>query len=289
VLLRIEGCGVCGSDLPAWEGRPWFDYPLAPGAPGHEPWGIVEELGPGVTGPPPGTRVAALSYNAYAERDLADAAAIVPLPCELEGMPFPGEAIGCAVNVFRRSDIRAGHTVAVVGVGFLGALLVQLAANAGARVIALSRRGYALEVASRMGAGETLRLAEDSAQQVERLNDGRLCERVIECTGTQRGLDVATALAGVRARLVVAGFHQDGRRSVDMQRWNWQGLDVVNAHERDPRVYVEGMREAVRAVVAGRLDPRPLVTHRFGLERLGEALETARRRPDGFLKAVVVP
>ncbi|MDQ3850873.1 MAG: alcohol dehydrogenase catalytic domain-containing protein, partial [Actinomycetota bacterium] len=50
VLVEIEGCGVCGSDLPVWEGRPWFDYPRDAGAPGHEGWGRVAALGDGVLG-----------------------------------------------------------------------------------------------------------------------------------------------------------------------------------------------------------------------------------------------
>src|SRR5918993_1477546 len=50
VRIRLEGCGVCGSNLPLWEGRPWFQYPAAPGSPGHEGWGVVDALGQGVTG-----------------------------------------------------------------------------------------------------------------------------------------------------------------------------------------------------------------------------------------------
>ncbi|MFP5297011.1 MAG: L-iditol 2-dehydrogenase, partial [Alphaproteobacteria bacterium] len=77
-------------------------------------------------------------------------------------------------------------------------------------------------------------------------------------------------------------------RTVDMQLWNWRGLDVVNAHERDPAVYVEGMREAVEAVASGRLDPRPLYSHAYPLDRLGEALDATRDKPDGFVKALVM-
>jgi threonine dehydrogenase-like Zn-dependent dehydrogenase len=72
-----------------------------------------------------------------------------------------------------------------------------------------------------------------------------------------------------------------------MQLWNWRGIDVINAHEREPAVYVRGVREAVDAVAAGRLDPAPLFTHSYPLERLGEALDATRDRPDGFLKALV--
>src|SRR5919106_1310171 len=117
-----------------------------PGPLGHEGWGVVDAVGPGVEGLGAGERVAALSYKAYAEYDLADADAVVPLPASLAGQPFPGEPLGCAMNILRRSGVEPGQTVAIVGVGFLGALLTRLAAGAGARVIAVSRRPFALEV-----------------------------------------------------------------------------------------------------------------------------------------------
>ena len=91
----------------------------------------------------------------------------------------------------------------------------------------------------------------------------------------------------IASRVVIAGYHQDGPRQVDMQSWNWKGLDVVNAHERDPDVYVEGLKEAVAAVEAGWLDPSPLYSHRLSLGELGQALELTRRRPEGFVKALV--
>jgi 2-desacetyl-2-hydroxyethyl bacteriochlorophyllide A dehydrogenase len=280
VLVELEGCGVCGSDLPVWQGRPWFDYPRAAGAPGHEGWGRVAALGRGVSGLAVGDRVAAISYRADAEFDVATADRVVELPEALGDVPFPGEALGCAMNVARRSDLREGQMVAVVGAGFLGALLVQLAARAGARVIAISRRPFAREIARRMGAAETFGF--DQVPEHE-------FDRVIEVTGKQEALDACTPLVRVRGRLVIAGFHQDGSRTVDMQTWNWRGIDVVNAHERDPAMYVQGVREAAEAVAAGRLDPSPLYTHEFPLERIDEAFATASQRPDGFLKALVRP
>jgi threonine dehydrogenase-like Zn-dependent dehydrogenase len=86
---------------------------------------------------------------------------------------------------------------------------------------------------------------------------------------------------------VIAGYHQDGMRQVNVQLWNWRGLDVINAHERDPRMYIQGIREAVQLMEQGVLDPRPLYTHTLPLARLGEALELTRTRPDGFMKALV--
>jgi threonine dehydrogenase-like Zn-dependent dehydrogenase len=289
VLIRLEGSGVCASSLPLWEGRAWFEYPQAAGAPGHEGWGRIVALGAGVSGFAIGDRVAALSYRAHAEYDVADAAAVVPLPPSLDGVAMPGEPLGCAVNIFRRSEIEPGQTVAIVGIGFLGALLTRLASHAGARVIAISRRPFALEVARASGAAETIAMDEHGrvVEAVKALTGGRWCERTIEAVGLQWPLDLAAEITGVRGRLVIAGYHQDGPRQVNMQLWNWRGIDVVNAHERDPARYVEGIRAAVDLMAAGVLDPAPLFTHRFPLERLGEALELTRQRPDGFMKALV--
>ena len=289
VRVRLEGCGVCHSNLPVWEGRPWFSYPLGAGAPGHEGWGIVDAVGDDVHGLEPGQRVAVLSYHAYAELDVAAADAVVPLPPALDDQPFPGEPLGCAMNIFARSEIAAGQTVAIIGIGFLGALLTRLATNAGARVIAISRRPFALDVARRFGAAACITMDDHGRiiEQVKALTGGSFADRVIEAVGLQWPLDLAAELTRERGRLVIAGFHQDGPRNVNMFLWNWRGLDVVNAHERDPKVYVAGMRAAVDAVARGDIDPTPLYTHRFPLEGLGGALEAARTRPDGFMKALV--
>lgn len=289
VRVRLQGSGVCASNLAVWEGQPWFEYPLRPGVPGHEGWGVVDAVGLGVSGPVEGDRVAVFSQCAYAEYEVAAADEIVSLPPELDGVPFPGEPLGCALNIFRRSGIAARQNVAIVGIGFLGALLTQLASRAGARVIAVSRRPFSLQVGRSMGATEAVETGApgESVEQVRKLTGGVLCDVVIEATGKQAPLDLAAELTRVRGRLVIAGYHQDGPRPVDLQLWNWRGLDVINAHERDPAVYLRGMREAVDAVVSGRLDPTPLYTHRYPLERLDEALDATRDRPDAFLKALV--
>jgi threonine dehydrogenase-like Zn-dependent dehydrogenase len=289
VRVRMEGCGVCGSNLAPWEGREWFNYPFKPGGPGHEGWGVVEAIGENVANVRPGNRVAMLSYHAFAEYDNADASAVVPLPDSLRGKPFPGEALGCAFNVFKRCDIQSGHTVAIVGVGFLGAVLTSLAASAGAYVIAITRRPFALDIARHYGADECVQM-DDHSKIIERvlaLTEGIGCDRVIEAVGAQWPLDLAAELPRERGKLVIAGYHQDGPRQVNMQLWNWRGLDVVNAHERDPAIYVQGMREAVNAVTIGAFDPTPLYTHTFPLDRIADAFSAMRERPDNFMKALV--
>jgi threonine dehydrogenase-like Zn-dependent dehydrogenase len=288
VLIRVEGCGLCSSSLPVWEGREWFSYPVSPGMPGHEGWGRVARTG--VSGDHrEGARVAFLSDRALAEYAVVDRNHLVELPPELDGIPFPGEAFGCGINIFRRSDIRPDQTVAVVGIGFLGALVTRLASSRGARVIGISRSASSLELARRCGAAETLASADRAAvvAEVMEMTGGSGCDRVIEAAGVQDTLDLASELTRERGRLVVAGYHQDGPRRVDMQMWNWRGLDVVNAHERDPRVYVEGMRIAVEETLSGTIDPRVLVTHEYELENLGDAMDALGDQPEGFVKGVV--
>jgi NADPH:quinone reductase len=254
VLVRLEGCGVCASSLPTWEGRPWFSYPLEPGAPGHEAWGRLED----------GTRVAVLTQRGFAERAVVSVDEVVPLPSELDGLPFPGEAFACAVIVVRRARIRQGERIAIVGMGFLGRALAQLIDRAGAEVVPVRRK-----------------------TPLEGIREA--CDCVIEAAGVQETLDAATALVREGGRLVIAGYHQDARREVDLGSWNWRGLEVVNAHERDTAAVVDALREAVRLAAAGSLDVEQLVTHRFPLARLGDAFEAARTRPEGFVKAVVEP
>jgi threonine dehydrogenase-like Zn-dependent dehydrogenase len=291
VLVRLEGSGVCASSLPVWEGRSWFEYPQPAGAPGHEGWGRIAAIGEGVRDLAVGDRVAAVSYRAHAEYDVADAHALVRLPAELDHVAVPGEPLGCAMNIFRRSSIEAGQTVAIIGIGFLGALLTRLASNAGARVIAISRRPFALELARAFGAAETIVMDDHSRilDKVRELTCGRWCERVIEAVGHQWPLDLAGEITAERGRLVIAGYHQDGPRQVNVQLWNWRGIDVCNSHERDPAIYADGIRGAVELIRTGILDPAPLYTHRFGLDELDKALELTRTRPDGFVKALVMP
>lgn len=290
VRIRLEGCGVCASNLTPWEGPDWMQFPTEPGALGHEGWGVVDALGEGVSTLAVGDRVSALSAHAYADYDVASATDVVKLPDDLKGIPLPLEPFGCAFNIFRRSDIKGGQTVAIVGIGFLGAVLVSLASGAGARVIAISRRQESLDLARLLGPVHAVPMHDhmEIIDSVRELTGGRLCDRVIECVGKQWPLDLAAELTREGGRMIIAGYHQDGPRQVNMQLWNWRGFDVINAHERDPAVSTQGMREAVAAIERGLIDPKPLITHRFPLDRLGEAFEATRDKPGNFVKAVVL-
>ena len=289
VRVALEGCGVCASNVEPWEGQPWSTFPGEPGGMGHEGWGIVDALGDGVSGVTVGERVATLSGRSFAPYDIVPADRLAVLPPALAGLPLAGEPLGCAMNIFRRSAVEAGQWVAIVGIGFLGAILTRLATDAGARVIAISRRQESLDLARRFGAAETIAMHDHGAiiGQVMAMTGGRGAERVIEAVGKQWPLDLAGELVAEGGRLVIAGYHQDGPRQVSMQMWNWKGIDVVNAHERDPAVQLRGLREGVAAVASGRLDLSALMTHRYALGELNEALAATRDKPAGFVKAWV--
>ncbi len=289
VRVRLEGCGVCASNLSVWEGRPWFEYPRPAGSPGHEGWGRVDAVGSAVEDLDTGERVALISGHAYAEFDVAPRESLVKLPQAFDDLPFPGEPLGCVMNIFERAQIESHHRVAVVGAGFLGLMITQLATKLGAQVVVLSRRKYALGLARRMGAVETLSTQQpNEAQNAARnLSGGCGYDRVIEAVGSQASLDLASAIAAEYGRLVIAGYHQDGPRQVNMQQWNWRALDVINAHERSSARYVRGVERAVQAVLDGRMDPFPLFTHEVPLGELDTAFEMTRSRPDGFMKALV--
>jgi threonine dehydrogenase-like Zn-dependent dehydrogenase len=292
VCIRLEGCGVDAASVAAWKGGDAFEYPLGPGAPGGEAWGRICETGEGVSGLAPGDRVAVLTQTGFAQYTVADASRVLALPDSLDELPFPSWPLAGAVNVFRRSFIEKGDTVAVVGFGFLGALITELAVLAEAKVVAVGRRPYALRLAKQLGASMAVvcKDAPEAARTVEvirEMNRGALCDVVIEAAGNSDTLDLAAQLTRERGRLVLAGTHRDGSRRVDMDLWNRRGFDVINAHEVSTEILREGLNEAASALDCGLIDPRPLYTHRFSLARLDDALRLAAERPPGFMKALV--
>jgi 2-desacetyl-2-hydroxyethyl bacteriochlorophyllide A dehydrogenase len=289
VLVKLEGTGVCASNLPVWEGREWFTYPFEPGAPGHEGYGIVAASGSRAGNLSPGDSVALISYNAYAEYDKAPASNVVKLPRSLAGTPFPGEPAACAVNVFNRSEIRKGQTVLIIGAGYLGCLLIQLIKNAGAHTVVVSRRKTSLDFAKTAGADQLVQLTDyyKTIQQLKALFPEGI-ERIIEATGSQSSIDIATELIAVGGKLIIAGYHQDGLRNVNMQVWNWKGIDVINAHERDPQKYIDGMMEAIKLAEDEVMQPEKFITHYINFSNINEAFVLLKKRPEAFLKALII-
>jgi D-arabinose 1-dehydrogenase-like Zn-dependent alcohol dehydrogenase len=278
VLVQISACGVCASDLNAWRGVPGIEFPLAAGAPGHETIGRVAALGPGVSSLQVGQRVTGLMWNGFAELGVARAEHLVPLP---DGAPdVLGEPLACAFNVIRRAALQPGNALAFVGFGYLAALIAQLLPDSVDSWIAFSRRPFSRALARSSGAAATYDFADVPDDIWDRY------PVVIESAGVQQSLDYATWLVAYGGRLVIAGYHADGPRSVNMQTWNWKGIDVVNAHERRPEVYVEALRTVLPRMP---LSVASLQTHCFPLERIAEAFQFAEERPPNFVKSIIEP
>jgi len=110
-------------------------------------------------------------------------------------------------------------------------------------------------------------------QAVGEYTEGKRCERVIECTGKQKPLDLATEIIGNYDKLIMAGYHQDGLRYIILQKWGWKAIDVIHAHEREAQKTKQGMLAAIEAVRAGLIKPRALLTHKFPFEQMSEVLE----------------
>lgn len=290
VRIKVEGCGMDVMDLPFWEGWSKAAYPLAPGAPGHEGWGIVDAIGENVENIQVGNRVAFLSENAFAEYDVARAGDVAVLPKELDHKAFPGKPLGTAMNIFKRCYIEPGQWVAIIGLGFFGCLLTQLIKNAGANVIAVSRRGYSLEMAKKMGADEvvSIKTEESIIQIIADYTGGKLCDRVVEVTGKSRPLNLGGEIVRERGKLIIAGYHNDAPRTINMKLWNDKALDVINAHEKKPDVIVKGMENAIEAVISGYLDPFALYTHIFKFEQLNDAFAALSSRPENYVKGIVL-
>lgn len=289
VRFRVEGCGVTAS--PGWMGGdPAAHYPVVPGAASGEAWGVVDAVGSEVCDLKRGDRIASLAGNGFAEYDVVDSRAALLLPAQLSGVPFCAAPLAGAMDVFERSRIVAGQVVAIVGIGFLGAILVQLAAFAGARVIALSRRPFSLTIAREMGAASLVQIGplETVVEEVAQQTSGRFCGTVIEATGAPDALTLASRLTGGRGTLVIAGRHR-ACREVDIELWQERAITIVAANESKSAARVPAAKAAVSAMVAGELELRGLYTNTYSLEGLGEALDLASRRPLGFVKALVKP
>lgn len=287
VRIKVKSCGVCHSEMPVWNGE-FGKFPLHIG---HEVSGLIDALGEEVTGLKVGDPVTIFTdKQGYSEYLTISADNVIPLGANVKLAEALGEPIGCVVNGVNRSQIKLGDTVVLVGVGFMGLIMLQLVKLKGAsRIIALDTRDSALAQAKAFGADVCLNPTTcDVKEEVARLTQDKGADVVIELTGAQPGLDLATELTSIRGTLVIFGFHVQPR-TVNMFLWNWRGLDVVNAHERDPKVYVQGIKTGMKLLDAGLLDMKPMVTHRFSLGEINEAFTVASKRDNDFIKAVIIP
>lgn len=206
---------------------------------GHEPVGTVVATGPGVD-MPIGTWITGRIEPSYRQYAVANVADVVEVPDGLDPQVALGEPVGWVAEGLRRVPVHLADRVAIVGLGFMGLVMVELLANsATASVVAIDIRDDARAAALRCGADVSCHPRELPADHFVGTDEGSTGRCgfyvVVEATGTQSGLDLATALVRPHGVISILGYHQT-QRSVDLGTWNWKAIDVVHARPRSGSV-----------------------------------------------------
>ncbi|HHY46909.1 MAG TPA: alcohol dehydrogenase catalytic domain-containing protein [Firmicutes bacterium] len=283
ILVRVRACGVCMSEVDLWEGR--RSGATFPSYPGHEISGTVEKVGSAVQTLRKGDRVVVYTYGGFAEYCKVPGSEAILIP---DGIPFDvaamTEPVGSAIAAGWRSRVRIGDRVGVIGVGFMGALMIQVALLQGAlEVVAIDIRPEALDAAREAGAGCVL----DARDPSVNLSDLSL-DVTIETAGVESTLNAAIEAVRIAGTVVVFGYHQGPGRTINMQMANWKGIDMVNAHERSRALKLAAMRTGIKMLAANKLRIAPFISHRYHLDDIQMAFEDASRKVPGYMKGVVV-
>ncbi len=314
-LVRIEACGVCGSDA-----LRWYVEEKAPVVLGHEPAGTIVELGAGVESlrigdrvfvhhhAPCGecaecarglwsscatwraTRLDPGGFSEYArvmatnvERDTL----VLPPDIDFDSATFIEPVACCLRAVRRKGALREGDAIAIVGLGAMGLVMVQLARTFGASVIAASdfvadRR----ERARLAGAAAAVDPRETSLRDAVRdLTGGRGADVVIVCPPVDAAFHDGIAAAAPGARVVCFTPRAPDQPLMIRQSFLYfREITLAQSYSCGP----DETREALELLVARRIDVASLVTHREPLAGVGEALERAAGKRDG-IRSIVYP
>jgi len=317
VLLRLRCSGVCGSDIHNYaEGRTGSLEVKFPMILGHECSAVVEKVGKAVKKVKPGDRVAvepAVTCGECEEcitgrQNICRNVRFLSVPGELEGclkefmvtpesnlVPVPDEltfedaamleplSVGAyAVNL---AGVKPGDTVAVLGSGPIGLLTMEVANVSGAALsFATDIVKERAEMASKLGATYSFNPNEtDVVEQILDATHGRGVDIVFECAGEQetvtQGLDILRP-GGKLVLLGIPGARTEYVLHTDIMRR--KELVVLNVRRQ-----VHYFERGLHLVIAGRVDIRTLVTHRFPLEKTNDAYELVSTYRDGVVKAII--
>ena len=314
LLLRTRVALTCGTDVKVFR-RGYHARMITPPAVfGHEVAGIVEEVGPGVEGVSPGTPVFVANsapcgechYCASGSPNLCDDllfwngayAEFARIPARVVRrnlLPLGGgvgfrqaamvEPLACVVRGIEESGIAEGQTVAVIGAGPVGLMLVALARLRGAHVVAVGRNRGRLQKARELGAEEVVSLAPGDDLAARLRADGRHGpDVVIEAVGLPE-----TAEAAVRAVRkgglvnLFAGCPADAHIGIDAQRLHYQELTIKSTFHHTP----ESIRKAYRLISDGAIDPDAFITGEAPLDRVPDVLDRLARGGEGLKTAIL--
>ena len=307
VVVRVGMAGLCGTDYRIWTGDRPVAYPLVMG---HEFVGQVSAVGRGVTRVRAGDRVAIEpNYSCGAcplcregNRNLCLSRTAVGIDvdgCFAESVRVPErccwpapagvadddllitEPLAVVVRAVARGAVERGQSAAVVGVGSLGLLALQVLRGRGARVLVVSRTKRRFALARELGAEATHAVADAPLEETARAFSGREgVDVVIETAGTAEAVAHALALVRPGGRVVLTGLPHE---PTPVAFFSVVRREVTIAGSM---IYQDEFPEAMRLVAAGTVRTRPLVTHRFALDAIAEAF-AAHERPDSIKVAVL--
>ncbi len=311
-LLKIRGIGICGSDLHYYQeggiGGVLVDELFVPG---HEIAAEVTEEGAERLGLPAGTLVAVepgkhcghcewchaghvnLCPNivfsgapphpgGLSEYFAAPIQSILPVPAGFDTeATVMLEPLGVAVHAMNLAKAREGETVAVLGCGPIGLLMVRLARLAGAaEVFAIDPVAYRAEGARALGADRH----GDRVAAIRDWTRGRGADLVLEATDSAAGLQHAAEACRIGGRVVIAGIPEGDSYRLEAALARRKGL-AIKMVRRMGDVWAQ----AIELVESGQVDVRAIVTHRYDLTQAPEAFAFTARRAEGVLKTIVCP
>jgi threonine dehydrogenase-like Zn-dependent dehydrogenase len=317
VLVRVEAVSICGSDLGAYLGR----HPriVAPAILGHEFAGVIEALGPNVSGVAVGDRGAVEptvacrtcrfclrgnenicpSYRVIGEDDTLPGAmsglvAVAadhfhPLPEAVsfeEGALVQPLAIGLHA-VRDRGRVSAGETVLIVGAGPIGLAILLAAKDAGARVLISDTLPYRLEQAVELGADRAIDASsEDVASIAREETEGYGVDAAFEAVGGTSDAAFATAYDATSrgGRVVVLGSFKAPTVPLRIGDMKYGEIEI-----RGSQAHPFSFRDVIAGIAAGRIPAARLITHRFPLSQVGEAFRLLEARDERVQKIVLLP
>jgi L-iditol 2-dehydrogenase len=314
MLVQVKACGLCGSDL-----MEWYADSKAPTVLGHEPVGFVSQVGSGVEDFNLGDRVfvhhhvpcfvchycrrgnysCCATFKEYGiyPGGFAEYIRVAPINVQRDVLELPGEMgfeeatliepVACAIRGMKRTGIQPGDTVLVIGVGVSGLLFVQLCKLWGAsQVLAADLVEYRLQRALEAGADAAINPGEEDLEsRVRSLTGGVGPDLVIVTAGSKQVMEEAFHVTGKGGTvLLYAPLPPGDTVSVDVNELLFSEKTLVSTYSCGP----DDTRVALEFMRSQRVQTRGLVTHRFGLAEVGEAVRLAGEAGES-LKVVIVP
>jgi (R,R)-butanediol dehydrogenase/meso-butanediol dehydrogenase/diacetyl reductase len=284
VLLEVVACGVCTSDLDVWRKGPGDRRPTELG---HEVVGKVAAVGSADSRWREGELVTGLGGPGFATHLVTEERVLLPVPHGIRPEHAIAEPIATLEEAIARCAPATGARVAVVGLGFMGLGLVQLAlARAPREVIGVDPSPAARQRALALGCSVALH-PDEVAGYLGKEHDRR-ADLVIEATGVTPGLETASPLVAPFGTLCVVGYHHAGTAGFDMELW-YKGATIVNGFCPDRGRVMCAMDDALGLVARRRFSYAPLITHSFALDQVDAAYELMDARDPSFVKGVILP